>query len=98
MKVLEKGPGWSLKIKCTGAGNGGAGCDSILLIEEGDVYMTHSYCYDGSSDSYYTIYCPLCGAETDIPGNKLPSRIKDLASNRTKASVIKLCREAYKNN
>ena len=34
MKVLEKGPGWSIKQKCTGRGNGGCGCESTLLIEK----------------------------------------------------------------
>jgi hypothetical protein len=41
MKVLEKGPGWSMEVVCTGRGNGGCGCGAKLLVERGDVYLTH---------------------------------------------------------
>ena len=76
MKVLEKGPGWSLKLKCTGDGNGGGGCQSLLLVEENDIYVTSHTDYVGDTDYYYTICCPECGKETDIPEKKLPSSIK----------------------
>lgn len=84
MKVLEKGPGWNLKIKCTGKGNGDGGCGSLLLIENGDVYLTANSFYDGSIDYYYTIYCPVCGAETDIPKKDIPSRIANQAKEEYK--------------
>ena len=41
MKVLEKGPGWSMEVRCTGAGNGGCGCGARLLVERGDIYLTN---------------------------------------------------------
>ena len=39
MKILEKGPGWNLKLRCTGKGNGNGGCESLLLVEENDIYV-----------------------------------------------------------
>lgn len=39
MKVLEKGPGWSIEQICTGIGNGNGGCNSRLLVEKGDIYI-----------------------------------------------------------
>lgn len=69
MKVLKKGtkkPGWHKELKCTGGGNGGFGCEAILLVEQSDVYRTQSHHYDGSSESYLTFKCPECNRETDI--------------------------------
>ena len=76
MKVLEKGPGWSMECKCTGAGNGGCGCGARLLVEMGDIYLTHNYDYGGGHDIFYTIRCIDCGVETDIEDSKVPSLIK----------------------
>ena len=33
MKLLEKGPEWSMEAKCTGKGNGDCGCGARLLIK-----------------------------------------------------------------
>lgn len=75
MKVLEKGPGWNLKLRCTGKGNGDGGCNSLLLVEEEDLYITSHTYIDGETDYYYTFACPVCGAETDVDENQLPHRI-----------------------
>lgn len=82
MKVLEKGPGWSMEQVCTGRGNGGCGCGTKLLIERGDVYLTHSYDYGGGHDVFYTFCCPECGVETDIDSSKLPSLVLREARDR----------------
>jgi hypothetical protein len=74
--VLEKGPGWSIKEKCTGRGNGDGGCESLLLVEEEDIYVTSRSYYDGDIDYYYTFRCPVCGKETDLLEKDLPSSIK----------------------
>ena len=37
MKILEKGPGWSIEQICTGRGNGGGGCTSRLAVEKEDI-------------------------------------------------------------
>ena len=89
MKVLEKCEGWNLEVKCTGFGNGGGGCNSRLLIEPNDVYMTFSTDYLGDTDSYYTFCCPVCNAETDINAKKIPGRIRDLASNHSKTRKLR---------
>ncbi len=81
MKVLEEGPGWSMKQICTGKGNGGCGCGAKLLIERGDIYLTHSYDYGGGHDIYYTFRCPRCGVETDVDDSKLPGLIINEAIN-----------------
>ena len=76
MKVLEKGPGWGIEVICSGKGNGGCGCGARLLVERGDIYLTHSYDYGGGHEIYYTIRCPECHVETDIDDNKIPSLIR----------------------
>lgn len=82
MRVLEKGPGWSMEVRCTGAGNGGCGCGAKLLVERGDIYLTHSYDYGGGHDIYYTIRCPECSVETDLDSSKLPGLIRREALDR----------------
>ena len=76
MKLLEKGPGWNMECKCTGYGNGGGGCGARLLIESGDIYLTHRYYIDGSHDMFYTFKCMECGVETDIDESKVPGNIR----------------------
>ena len=71
MKVLAKGrkqTGWSKKATCTGRGNGDGGCGAKLLVEEPDLYLTHSSHYDGSNETYVTFRCCECGVQTDIEG------------------------------
>lgn len=89
MKILEKGPGWSIKEKCTGKGNGDGGCESLLLVESEDIYVTSSSSYDGSVDYYYTFRCPVCGKETDILEKDLPSSIKKQAMENKKKVLIR---------
>ena len=76
MKVLEKGIGWNMEVKCTGFGNGGCGCGARLLVERGDIYLTHSYDYGGGHDIYYTIRCPECSVETYLPTSNVPTLIQ----------------------
>ncbi len=76
MKVLEKGPGWSIKVRCTGSGNGGGGCESLLQVSENDIYVTSHTDYAGDTDYYYTFLCPECCVETDIKEKDLPIRIR----------------------
>lgn len=92
MKVLEKGEGWNLKVKCTGSGNGDGGCGSLLLVEENDIYVTAKNYYDGSTDLYFTFCCPVCGTETDICENNVPSRIRSKCLNDYKEKIKSLGR------
>ena len=75
MKVIEKGrpqKGWAGEFKCTGKGNGMGGCGAKLLVEEGDLYHTHSSHYDGSNETYTTFRCPECSVQTDV---QVPSSV-----------------------
>jgi len=76
MKVLEKGPGWSIEQYCTGKGNGNGGCNSKLLVEKGDIYLTSHTDLAGDTDYYYTFRCPVCGVETDISEKDVPALIR----------------------
>ena len=82
MKVLERGEGWKLNIRCTGSGNGCGGCGSLLEIREEDIYYTYNYDYAGDRDTYYTVICPVCGKETDIPHDKIPSSLSISGNNK----------------
>ena len=75
MKILKKGTPWSIECKCTGYGNGGGGCSSLLLIEDEDIYQTSSTDITGFTECYYTFKCPICGTETEIDKARVPSRI-----------------------
>lgn len=87
MKVLEKRPVWSLKIRCTGKGNGDGGCESLLLVEETDIFITsHSDYVGDTTDYYFTICCPICNKKTDIPEKDLPYSIKKEKLNEYKKS------------
>jgi len=69
MKVIKKGnphKAWTRELTCTGAGNGGEGCDAVLEVTFADIYVTSSCDYTGDCDHFKTFCCPCCGAETDI--------------------------------
>lgn len=69
MKTLKKGKPWSKEVTCSGNGNGGAGCGSLLEAEKEDFYITSSHCYgDSQPTKHYTFKCPECGVETDVTG------------------------------
>lgn len=83
MKILEKGPGWGITQFCTGKGNGDGGCNSKLLVEKEDIYLTSHVDLDGVSEYYYTFRCPVCGIETDIPKKDVPNVIqRELLENK----------------
>jgi hypothetical protein len=71
MKVLEKGreqQGWSAELTCTGANNGGGGCGAKLLVEQGDLFLSHSEADDmqDDEDAWITFACMACGVWTDL--------------------------------
>lgn len=68
MRVIEKGTGqrgWAQEFRCTGKGNGGGGCQALLLVEQGDVFATWSHARD-ESERHNTFRCCMCGVLTDI--------------------------------
>ena len=84
MKVVEKGPGWSIQKRCTGEGNGGGGCGSLLEIEREDIYETSNTDMTGFTDHYMTFRCEVCGVESDISYYDVPSNVRILAKRRRK--------------
>lgn len=84
MKVLKKGKPkeWSLKVKCTAAGNTGYGCGAELEVAKEDIYITSSSCL-WDTDYYYTITCPECGKETDLPDSDIPGYLKGTFPSKT---------------
>lgn len=80
MKVLEKGreqKGWSCEHRCTGRGNGGGGCEALLLVEQPDLFHTSSSARDEVTD-YVTFECSECGVWTDLNSEQeraLPRRV-----------------------
>jgi hypothetical protein len=81
MKVLKKGrqqKGWSQECHCTGEGNGNGGCGAKLLVEQDDLFRTHSSAM-GESTYYVTFRCSECGVMTDLDNSdtrgKVPSEV-----------------------
>ncbi len=91
MKVIKAGrpqKGWAKEFKCTGGGNEGGGCGATLLVEQGDLFFTHSSHYDGSNETYVTFECPSCNVLTDVtvPGS-VSSKIPQNATRPSKRST-----------
>lgn len=47
----------------------------LLLVEESDLFTTHSYDYGGGHDVYITFKCPQCKCKTDVTG--VPRHVTD---------------------
>ena len=84
MKVLKRGKEWNIEVTCTGRGNGGCGCGSLLEVGEEDIYNTYHYDYTGDKDTFYTTVCPVCGKETDIDIHYIPYGINTSSNSKTK--------------
>lgn len=87
MKVLEKGSGqkgWSIKIECTGEGNGDGGCGAKLLVEQPDLFATYN------RESFVTFTCCECGVDTDIPEDAWPPAAirRDIPSKNDRAKRV----------
>ena len=66
MKVLEPAqPDKQIKVRCTGNGNGGGGCQALLAVTAHDVFPTTSSAM-GETDHHKTIQCILCEVWTDV--------------------------------
>lgn len=96
MEVLEKGSGWSIKERCTGKGNGDGGCNSLLKIQEADLFKTETYCWRSSelNEECITFQCPVCNKYTDLDKNKIPYQIrKKLVKKVFKGENTKILKE-----
>ena len=67
MKVIEHPK--DRIYRCTGAGNGGGGCNAVLQVDESDLRYWPGNSSDswGGSESAVMFKCVCCGAVTDIP-------------------------------
>jgi len=78
MKIIEQGVvrEWSIRVRCTGNGNGQEhrACNSLLEVGKDDLFRT----MDGASSQlpYFTFKCISCGALTNIPDGYVPHDIR----------------------
>lgn len=87
MKIIEKKKeGWQKRI-CTGEGNSNIGCGSILLLDIDDVKVIRHTLLDGTTDTFYSFICPVCGAITDIASAELPVSIIENRKKKTHTKV-----------
>ncbi len=69
-----------MTIDCTGAGNGGGGCNATLEVGAKDLYITEHFDYGGGHERFVTFQCISCKAETDVEDvpsaiyNRLPKK------------------------
>lgn len=73
MKVLDLGPRWNMKIRCTGTGCNGYGCGSLLLAEEGDIKL-----YYKNRINYFLV-CPVCNSVIFLEENRIPIVLRKVA-------------------
>lgn len=73
MRVIEENV-WKKELSCTGSGNGGKGCKSLLEVEMDDLRY-----YSGVSgfgaydrDAAVCFRCPCCNQLTDLPSSEWP--------------------------
>lgn len=77
MEVLQKGDGWSMNVTCTGAGNDGGGCGSLLKVSAEDLFLTCNFAWGFIEQTkYITIECPVCKIYTDLNEYDIPPQIR----------------------
>lgn len=73
MKVLEPGrdqKGFSVEARCTGNGNGGGGCNALLLVEQEDMrYFSGGGYFERDPE---VVFRCVCGVTTDLPSKQWP--------------------------
>ena len=81
MKILERSDtGWHVDHTCTGSGNGGRGCNSILRVSKEDLVYWPGVPGDtwGSRDPSVSFKCPVCDACTDLGKKDWPQNAASL--------------------
>jgi hypothetical protein len=71
MKVVKETK-WKVRIECTGAGNGGSGCGSLLEAERSDLRWFAGTDYPIERPSAVCVRCPVCGQITDLKRDEYP--------------------------
>lgn len=93
MQILEI-PGeleepWTIQHRCSGYGNGGGGCNALLLVGELDLRLTTPGHFNGNGEPLYvTFTCPVCLKETDLPQQYVPESVYERVKNNHK-DIIK---------
>lgn len=100
MRVVRKGPDWTLEIECPG-------CQSLLEIEEGDLRelrihedrvniqlsgeryenildITQCSTFNFHYERRYGVDCCVCNTAMHIPHEKLPPKIRREATDRNR--------------
>lgn len=81
MKILERSDeGWHVDHTCTGWGNGGSGCNSLLRVSKEDLVYYPGVASEswGSREAAVSFKCPVCDACTDLGKKDWPQRASSL--------------------
>lgn len=87
MKVLEAGKytnEWKIQHRCTGAGNGGNGCEALLEVEKSDLRHRSARHTEGvwgdwaDCEEAILFKCPICDTLTDLAHKDWPKNITKL--------------------
>jgi hypothetical protein len=83
MKVLKKAKGgWSIEVLCSGFGNGGKGCGSLLQVKKKDLVYWPGVPGDswGSRDPAVSFKCKVCDTRSDIGKADWPQNYRNLTN------------------
>lgn len=78
MRVLEKGKPWSVSVRCTGRGNGGQGCESLLEAESDDMRYYPGADHPVVRPAAVSVRCPECRTITDLDRRDWPKGFNQL--------------------
>lgn len=87
MKVFNEKNGWFIEKRCVGIVNPRNGCNSLLIIETGDLFVSDSEKKYDDNVFYYSVICPNCGLENKIERKFIPSDIRYEINNRQNGKV-----------
>jgi hypothetical protein len=78
MKIIERHD-WVMVYSCTGNGNGGKGCNSLLEVAQDDLRYFEEQEYPWRTQPEAVCFkCPVCNAVTDIPKKDWPANHTNL--------------------
>lgn len=70
-----------MNVSCTGNGflrSDGKGCGRLLEITPMDVKSGVTHDYDGGTDTYYYIRCPVCSHKTEVYYSQMSTAFRSL--------------------
>lgn len=75
MKAFNEKDGWFVEKRCAGELYEGVGCNSLLIIETEDLYLSDKNIYRDTG-YYYSAKCPICGLVNEICYKDIPYDIR----------------------